>query len=178
MGDACVTVVEISIDPLEAADRADGVITWLLDTEVVVPNRHRTSGWQPSAYQPGPRVRRAVPSWHDADYTLVNNGVDVLVERQLYHSLGAYVPALCPACDHPLDESTHEALAQPWLDGAEPEVTCQQCGAWHPLGDWPHSFQVGELAVCFNNWPAPCGAFLAELGARMGPRWRVVHEHY
>lgn len=178
VSDDCLTVVEISIGPLEAADRADAVIQWLLDTGVVVANPRRDGVWQPSGYRAGPQVRTAAPTWHDTDYTLANNGVDVLVERQLYHSLGAYVPPACPRCGHRLDETAHEALVGPWLDGREPEVRCDACDAVAPLGDWPDSYQIGELAVSFHNWPPLDEAFLAELGARMGARWRVVHEHY
>jgi len=178
VSDDCVTIVEISIGPLEAADRADTVIQWLVDTGVVVPNRQRDEVWQPSAYRPGPDVHKAAPSWQETDYTLANNGVDVVVERQLYHSVEAYQAPSCPTCGHPLDESTHEGLMTPWLDGTEPQVRCPACDAVHPLGDWPGSFQVGELAVSFHNWPPLADDFLASLGARMGPRWRVVHEHY
>lgn len=178
MSDDCVTIVEISIGPLEAADRADTVIQWLVDTGVVVPNRQRDEVWQPSAYRPGPDVHKAAPSWQETDYTLANNGVDIVVERQLYHSVEAYEPPACPNCGHRLDEATPEALMTPWLDGTEPEVACPACGQRHPLGDWPDSFQVGELAVSFHNWPPLTEDFLAALGERMGPRWRVVHEHY
>jgi hypothetical protein len=177
VSDDCVTVVEISIGPLEAADRADAVVQWLLETGVVVANTDRGQ-WQPSAYRPGPRVHSVVPSWHEHDYTLANNGVDVMVERQLYHSLEAYRPPACPACGHRLDEAAHDTFATPWLAGREPAVTCPACGATNPLGDWPDSYQVGELAVSFHNWPPLAEEFLAELGGRMGPRWRVVHEHY
>ena len=177
MGDQCVTIVEISVGPLEAADRADVIVQWLVDSGIVVPNQRRNQ-WQPSAYRPGAHVRRAAPTWHDVDYTLANNGVDVLVERQLYHSLEEYRPPACPVCGHRLDEATHEALATPWLAGQEPSVTCRACGATNPLGDWPDSYQVGELAVSFHNWPPLAEEFVAALGGRMGPRWRVVHEHY
>jgi len=178
VSDVCITVVEISIGPLVAADRADTVIEWLLRTGVVELNPNRNELWQPSVYRPGPGVRTAVPSWQEPDYTLVNNGVDVIVERQLYHPLGAYRPAACPACARRLDEAVHETYAAPWLAGNEPDVRCPGCAVVHPLGDWPDSFQVGELAVSCHNWPPLADAFLIALGQRLGPRWRVVHEYY
>src|SRR6266498_4355504 len=92
--------------------------------------------------------------------------------------IAAYAPPRCRSCQHPLDEELHDRLVRPWLEGHEPAVTCAHCGATHPLGDWPDSYQVGELAVRFNNWPPLADDFLAELGAHLGPRWRVVHERY
>jgi hypothetical protein len=102
----------------------------------------------------------------------------VLADRTLFHPIEAYTPPRCPTCGHPLDEETHDALVRPWLDGDEPAVTCANCGTTHPLGDWADSYQVGELAVRFNNWPPLAEDFITELGARLGPRWRVVHERY
>jgi len=178
VSDEAFTVVEISVGALEAIDRAESVARWLLDTGVVGPNPQRDRLRQPSALRAGPAVRRAAPTWDDAYASRTNNGVDVLAERTLFHPIAAYAPPRCPSCQHPLDEELHDRLVRPWLEGHEPAVTCAHCGATHPLGDWPDSYQVGELAVRFNNWPPLADDFLAELGAHLGPRWRVVHERY
>ena len=178
MTDDVLTVVEISVDPLTALDRADVVARWLLATGVVVVNPARDERQQPSALRAGPAVREAAPAWRDSDDAAANNGVDVLAERTLFHPTEAYVPPHCPSCGHPLGEERHHELLQPWLDGTEPAVTCAGCGTTRPLGDWPGSYLVGELAVRFNNWPPLSETFLAELGARLGPRWRLVHERY
>jgi hypothetical protein len=178
VSDESVTVVEMSIGALEAADRADAVIRWLLDTGIIAPNPARDSAWRPSAYLPGPRASTAAPGFGDADYTLANNGVDIVVERELYRDTSPHPPPACPDCGHELPEATLDRLIRPWLDGGEPQVPCAGCGAVRPLGDWPDGYVVGELAVRFNNWPALSEEFLSTLGARMGPRWRAVCEHY
>jgi hypothetical protein len=178
VGDECVTVVEMSVDALEAADRADAVIHWLLERGVIVPNPIRGSTWQPSAYLPGPRAQEAAPGFHEADYTLANNGVDVLVERELYRDTTPHAPPACPTCGYELPEATLERLIRPWLDGQEPQLDCPGCGTVRTLGDWPDGYLVGELAVRFNNWPPLSDEFLAALGARLGPRWRAVREQY
>jgi hypothetical protein len=56
---------------------------------------------------------------------------------------------------------------------------CAVCGHHAPLGDWQGrwTYYVGELAVRFNNWPPLTEGFIADLGAHLGPRWRVVYEH-
>ena len=178
MSDDCVTVVEMSIGAMEAADRADAVIRWLLDHEVIVPNPTRGSSWRPSAYVPGPRAPVAAPEFGDTDYTLANNGVDILVERELYRDTAPHDQPSCADCGYELAETTLEGLIRPWLDGREPRVRCPGCGTVRPLGDWPDGYLVGELAVRFNNWPDLSEEFMSELGTLMGPRWRTVHEHY
>ncbi|MFJ9448429.1 hypothetical protein ACIRRH_42510 [Kitasatospora sp. NPDC101235] len=66
------------------------------------------------------------------------------------------------------------------LRTTEPPVTCSACAHTAPLGDWAGEWtcQVGELGVCFNNWPLLRPEFTQELGRRLGPRRRVVHSHY
>ena len=178
MSDESVTVVELSIDALEAADRADAVIRWLLDRGVIVPNPTRDRRYRPSAYVPGPRAPVAAPGFADGDYRADNNGVDIVVERELYRDTSAHSVPACPDCGHELAEDTLEKLIKPWLDGREPRVRCAGCGTERPLGDWPDGYLVGELAVRFNNWPRLSEEFTADLGRQLGPRWRTVREAY
>jgi hypothetical protein len=168
----------MSIDALEAADRADAVIRWLLDSGVISPNPARGSTWRPSAYLPGPQASVAAPGFADTDYTLANNGVDIVVERELYRDATPHSTPACPDCGYELPEATLDGLIRPWLDGEEPRVPCSDCGAVRPLGEWPDGYVVGELAVRFNNWPPLSQAFLTALGAQLGPRWRAVRELY
>jgi hypothetical protein len=173
-----VTVVEISVDPLEAADRADEVARWLTGSGVITPDPTGGRDWRSSAYRAGDRVRDAAPGWPGGLPDGPGRGVDILVERALYRCAEEWSRPRCPECGADLDEEVQEDLIRPWLDGTEPAVTCRRCDRTHPLGDWPGAYQVGELAVRFNNWPALADSFVARLGERLGTRWRVVHEHF
>jgi len=179
VSDECVTVVEMSIGEAEAADRADAVIRWLLDSGVIVPNPRRGGSWRDSAYVPGPRAGSAAPGFGESAPRATHVGVDVLVERELYRDTVPHDPPACPDCGYELPEPTLDRLIRPWLDGRhEPEVPCPGCGTVRRLGDWPNGYLVGELAVRFNNWPPLSEEFVAHLGRLLGPRWRAVHEHY
>jgi hypothetical protein len=177
VSDECVTVVELSVDEVEAHDRADAVLRWLLDAEVIVPNPRRADAWRDSAFVPGPRAPVAAPGVAHVPDT-ADMGVDILVERELYRDTAPHHPPRCPDCGYELPEAVLDDLIRPWLDGREPQLTCYGCGTVRPLGDWPDGFLVGELAVRFNNWPPLSAEFVASLGRRLGPRWRAVREHY
>jgi hypothetical protein len=173
-----VTVVEISLSALQAADRADEVCRWLTGTGIVVPApKHDGESWT-SAYRAGARVHDAAPGWPGGCPDGPRRGVDILVERTLYRAVDESAHPCCPGCGTPLDEQTQEDLIRPWLGEVEPRVTCPGCAEPCLLGDWRGGFQVGELAVRFNNWPELSDEFLARLGALLGPRWRVVHERF
>jgi hypothetical protein len=66
-----------------------------------------------------------------------------------------------------------------WFESGEPVVTCLSCGAESLIGDWPGewTYHVGDVAVTFNNWPPLSDAFIADVGRRLGDRWRVVRQH-
>jgi hypothetical protein len=176
-----LTVVEISLTGAEARARASEIREWLLGTGVIKPNPRLDPIDQPSEFAPGDAVRTATPDYPDAwDGTpLANNGVDIITTREVHHPIENYEPPNCPSCDAPLDGEFHQGLIEPWLKGPEPVVHCQSCGVATPLGDWPGewTFQVGELAVRFNNWPPISDEFINDVGRRLGARWRVVIEH-
>ena len=179
-----IDVVEISLRSPAVSRRAGAVRRWLLDSGVIEPNADRDDLWQPSQYRAGPRVPRAAPGF-DREVRQVNNGVDIITERSLFHPYENYEPPDCPGCGTPIGREFHAGLIEPWLLDSEPRVACRECGRQTPLGDWlghgdefgQWTFYVGELAVSFNNWPVLSQSFIAELGSRLGPRWRVVSQH-
>ena len=185
MSESTITVVEISLSATAALQQAADLRRWLLDTGVIAPNTERDGLWQPSEYRAGPRVLWAAPEFDLWSRRSCNNGVDVITGRRVHHPIENYEPPDCPTCNTTLEEAIHTSLIEPWLAGPEPRVTCRACRAHALLGDWighgneigQWTFQVGALAVSFNNWPALNPVFLSELGVRMGPRWRVVAEH-
>ena len=179
MSEHAIRLVETSLTAAEAADRCGVVQAWLLDRGVITRNPSRDAVLAPSEFRAGPLCAAAAAEaerWVGGGHT----GVDVVAERQVHHALGNYEPPTCPRCGCPaVGEAEHHALIEPWLhERAEPAVRCVACGrsslAGALLGPW--SFHVGELAVVFHNWPPLREEFVAELGAVMGPRTRVVVE--
>jgi len=180
MSENAIIVVELSLSAAEAPERIAAAKKLLLDEGIVVPNERRDALWQPSEYRAGPRAIEVAPALaHEHIRKLANNGVDFVCERQVHHGIENYEPPQCPACHVASDPDAHSALVEPWLEGGEPSFVCQACGAANLVGDWvgKFTFQVGEAAVRFNNWSDVDTAFLAKLGASLGPRARIVYEH-
>jgi hypothetical protein len=180
MSENAITVVELSTPASEAPARIAAAKEWLLERGIIAPNDRRDGLMQPSEYRAGPKaVDVAPPLARDHIRTLANNGVDFVCERQAHHPIENYEPPPCPSCGVPADAEAHEALVESWLESGEPPFACPAGGAAHPAGDWvaKFTFHVSELAVRFNNWGHLDPSFLAELGAVLGPRARVVYEH-
>ncbi|GGU39282.1 hypothetical protein [Lentzea flava] len=180
LSEHAIKLVEISLTAAEARSRAVVVTSWLLDRGVITPNTARDEVMAPSEFRAGPRCAEASPEaerWVGGGHT----GVDVLTQRTVHHATGNYEPPTCPHCGFPaISEEDHHALIEPWLyDRVEASVRCVACGRCVLAGDlegqW--SFHIGDLAVVFHNWPPLADGFVAELGAVMGPRTRVVVEH-
>lgn len=175
-----IIVVELSTPLPHVEGRLSAVRDWLLQAQIIEANARRDALWQPSEFSAGPRaVEVAPPLAHDHIRKLANNGVDFVRERAIHHPTENYEPPPCPACGVPADEDAHGEILEAWLEGDEPPFSCAACGKATAAGDWvaKFTFYVGNLAVRFNNWSDIDPDFLARIGERLGPRWRVVYEH-
>jgi len=180
MSEHAVIVCELSATRAEAPERARAAKQWLLERGIIQPNAARDELWQPCEFLPGPHAIDVAPEFALEHWrNLWNNGVDIVAERRLHHPIENYDPPPCPTCgaarvDHPVADSF-----DPWLEGQELLAVCAGCGESHLLGDWVSAFSwyVAEIAVYFHNWPIIDGAFFEELGALLGPRWRIVYQH-
>jgi hypothetical protein len=177
MSESAIIVAELSVSAQDAARRASALAEWLLHRGIIQVNAHRDPLRHPSQYIAGPNVIQAAPGF-DHMAGLHNNGVDIMSQRQAHDPGGNYEPPTCPTCGNPLDEDTHFELIGPWLDRAEPEVTCTRCNSSALLGDWPGQWaiHVANLAARFNNWPALADDFTRDLGDRLGPRSRLIFQ--
>jgi len=177
MSENAITLVELDVTTEVAAQRAADITDWLLAQGVVVRN-HTPNLHQPSELVRGPKAGDVAPdAWQFLD--LSNSGVDVIAKRDVHHPVENYEPPPCPVCGTPIDEGVHYSLLDEWMAGTEPTATCQNCGETNRIGDWVHefTFYIGNLAVRFNNWTLLSEAFKADLGSRLGSRWRLVLEH-
>lgn len=180
MSENAIVVVELSTSLADAEERLSAVREWLLQAQIIEPNAHRDALWQPSEFSAGPRaVDVAPPLAQEHIRMLANNGVDFIRERAVHHPIENYEPPPCPACGVLADEDAHAEILDAWLEGDEPLLACTSCGKATAAGDWVAdlTFYVANLAVRFNNWSDLDDDFLARLGERLGPRWRVVYEH-
>ncbi|MEU6591379.1 hypothetical protein ABZ923_19515 [Streptomyces sp. NPDC046881] len=179
MSDHEQTLVEISLSAADARNRAAAVRDWLLATGVIVANPTPGTLADPSEFLAGPEAEARATD-DDVERALMNSGVDIVTRRQVFDSGENLEPPACRRCAAPLAQDQYVDLLLRWLHSDEPTVFCSSCEHSEPLGDWPGEWacQVGELAVCFNNWPPLREAFVCELGQRLGPRWRVVYGHH
>jgi hypothetical protein len=167
--------LDIDVEPL-----AEQLTGFMLARDIIAANPVRDALWQPSAWIPGPGWLSVLEPHPEIWRTLANNGVDIVVERQVHHPVQNYEPPTCARCAAAFDEDEHHAAIEPWLARGEPVLTCRVCG-WSALaGDWPAKWAVavGAPAVVFNNWPPLTRSFIAELRTVMGGRTQIVRSHY
>jgi hypothetical protein len=176
MSDSAIIIAELTVSALDAPARAAAAAAWLLDQGIIQRNDQPDPLWKPSQYVAGPAATTAAPDFHQYP-DLANSSIDILDQRRVHDSGGNYTPPTCPNCSASLDQDAHIALIEPWL-GAEPTVTCTNCGAATRLGDWNGrwAIHVANLAVRFNNWPLLKDTFVDLLYDHLGPRCRVIYQ--
>ncbi|PPI60132.1 hypothetical protein C5E08_08840 [Rathayibacter iranicus] len=166
------------LDPLPESVRvelASNLVTWLADQQLITPSLlplAKRESYGLSDWQPGPRWSDVVK---ESDYDLqgrLNNGVDVISEKEIQSAHGNSTNPSCQRCDRefPLYER-FELVEKIWLAGGEPLIACEGCGWVALLGDWPTKFRmglVGAPTVIFNNWSQLRPSFVNELKQHMG----------
>jgi len=155
---------------------AEKVIDFLLARQVITANPRRDALLQPSIWAAGQGWLSVLQPHPEFWRHLVNNGVDVVLERELHHPLEYYEQPTCGGCHALLDQDVHHAALDVWLAGSEPTLSCRACGWSALVGDWPVTWAaaIGAPAVVFHNWPPLNTAFIAELRAVMGGRTQLV----
>jgi hypothetical protein len=180
VSESAETVVRLDLDSA-GVEIVAGQLTEFLSTRgIIVANPDRDDLWQPSRWSAGPAWLSVLEPHPEIWRNVVNNGVEIVVERQAHHPYENYEPPTCAQCMAAYDAEAHHAGIDPCLAGNEPTLTCHVCG-WSALaGDWPAAWAVavGAPAVVFNNWPPLSRSFIAELRAVMGGRTQVVRSHY
>lgn len=177
MSDSAIIIAELTVSAEDAPAQAADVADWLVRQRIIQPNDRPDPLWRPSRYVPGPDAAAA-----DRDLRRnigpIGDGVAIIDQRQVHDPGGNYTPPACPNCSTLLDQNTHITLIETWLERTEPNVTCENCATATLLGDWsgPWAIHVANLAVRFHNWPPLSDAFILELGDRLGPRSRLIHE--
>jgi hypothetical protein len=172
-------VVRLDVAGSEVQAVADKVTEFLLARHVIARNPRRDQLWDPSEWIPGAGMVSVLEPHHELQRILANNGVDVIVERALYHPFESYEPPVCARCACAFDEQEHCGTIEAWMDGTEPTLTCRACG-WSALaGDLPvtSAMAVGAPAVAFNNWPPLTQPFTTELREVMCGRTQIVRAH-
>lgn len=176
MSDSAIIIAELTASAADARERAADAAAWLLQQRIIASDDQPDPLRNPSQYLPGSAVTTAAPDF-DQNPRTTNSGIDILDERQVHDPGGNYTPPTCPTCAASLDEEIHIALIEPWLDDAEPLVTCRNCKASALPGDWQGlwAIYVANLAVQFNNWPPLSDTFVDQLREHLGPRCRMIH---
>ena len=130
-------------------------------------------------FRPGPKA--AAWSAYIPDDSLLC-GVEVTVERTVFHSGANSEQIRCPQC-----KANHELDAVPWSDAVERwhsgeadyTLACPTCAHAAPIVDWTFlefDWAFGNLGFGFNNWMIDA-RLAAELGNVLGHRTKVVYEH-
>jgi hypothetical protein len=179
MSDNAIVFLDLATSAAEASQRIAHLKTLLLNAKIIIANEYRDA-MQPSEYLPGPRAIEAAPNFAIAHLRQrVNNGVDFVVARESYPQAESQPPP-CPACGVAASVEEQLNVLNVWLAGNEPPWTCGACGKTTSAGDWVGAFAcfVSELAVRFNNWPEHTPSFANNISLQLGPRSRIVYEHF
>ncbi len=179
MGNLFQSVVDPEAIEAEAPALADRVLRWLIDEEVVVPERSDCILGE-GGHGPGPLYVKATGTSDGHLLGLRTNGLEVVSTRTVFHNGGLGFDIVCLSCGGrfgPQNSLWGNAVDE-WYERRGPGLlACPACKAMLTITEWRHDPPLGfaNLGFTFWNWQRLTDSFVATIGARLGHRVIVVH---
>lgn len=157
MGDTFQDIVVPTARLDDAAWFADDVLKFLIENEIILPQRTDCILGGKGGYPPGKRFEEAVVQPSNDVRRLRTNGMDVVIGRTVFHNGGLGVDAvLCPACGaNQVDGDWADAVDRWYAGDDDAPLACGACRAEIPLTRWVFGPPWGfaSLGFKFWNWP-------------------------
>jgi hypothetical protein len=179
MGDWFQVIVDRDATEEEAPALASSIRDWLISEGIITGKLIDCILSEELGYPPGPNHRKVADSGLGDDYLygFAVNGMEIIIGRTVFHSLGSPIELVCTACEYRFEfsDDVSEAITE-WYERTGPgNVTCSQCGVERPVSEWQFEppWGFGNLGFEFWNWPTFEPFFIEEISKRLGHR--VVH---
>ena len=189
LSDNCQIIAAPDVLALEAPERANTVLGWLIAEGVIEQEISDSVLASTGGHRPGrnygaalePEVVQMVQSKNYSFLGLLTNGVHCVVGRTVFDAGGNGIELQCNVCASVFkpDDSWSDAV-QEWYDENDgASFPCPLCGQPTLLTEWrgPRPWAFANLGVEFWNWPPLSTGFIHALSEKLGHRIIYVRQH-
>lgn len=184
MSDSFISLVPAKENWENPAEKAQEIINWLIDLEVILPTQTDCVLGDEKGFPPHSHCHKILQhTKDDLFFDLKTNGLEVITERHLFMNWSGYDRMECPNCGNDAMEAEDEwqdAVGK-WLEGENPEVECPVCHESAPPGyyrmydDDYLSCALSNLGFTFWNWSEFTATFLQDFEVRLGASLKVIY---
>lgn len=184
MSDSFISLIPAKESWEDAEAKAKEIVDWLIQLEVIRPERTPCGPEGELAYPPHQHCHKVLQHFGDDDFlNLTENGLEVTTDRNLFMTWDGYEKIICPECNNDVVEVEDEiqmAIGE-WLEGGEPIVECPKCHGTSPVGHYrfyEDDFLAGaisNLGFTFWNWSEFSAEFLSDFEVHLGSSLKVIY---
>jgi len=173
---------QIIVDRDATSDEAEAlaliVRNWLVSEGIIAAEMTDCVLGADFGHSPGPRHARVLRVPDDGLPGLRTNGLNIIVERQLFYGTPGDLGLVCASCEDLIDDGEEIwAVIDQWCAGDDSaEYGCPWCGHTELISEWTFDppWGFGNLGFEFWNWPMLRPEFVDEVTRRLGHRTVLV----
>lgn len=177
MGDTYQKLVPAHVSQTEAPQVAEAMLAFLIERQVILPDRIDNVMDAEEGYPPGPQYQQAVQQDPPSDLRKqTTNGVEVSLGRNVFWA-DEPTAVQCPHCGHNMVKRKWEKAIDAWYRQAGgDQLTCDHCGKSSSVVEYEFepTWAFGEVGLTFWNWPPLHPGFLSQMSQQLGRPLRVV----
>lgn len=181
MSDSIDWVVDLEATSEHVDGLASRVKHWLIEQQIVLTKESGVRAYSGATLlPPGP----CAEAWSvQVARDLAMCGLEVVTKRTVFHTGDNGLDGFqCPNCgqSHGVDDVPwSDAVGGWWSQEGSHLMLCPSCQRSSSIVEWrflEFEWGFGNLGFGFNNWPIS-ERLAAEIGAVLGHRCRLVHQH-
>src|SRR5438876_50780 len=169
MSDSSISIVpKQSTYPGNTA-KAKEILDWLIARNIVKPNATDCTLGAENGYAVSDGARQVVTDPEMLPFDLTTNGLEVVTERQVFHTGGNGMEAfICPHCNENIAEEEWNFFDE-WQEQKNNSITCPLCNTASDI----HTFIVkpdwgfSNLGFTFWNWGELTDSFIDEFRQKL-----------
>ncbi|MBI5570907.1 MAG: hypothetical protein HY914_13270 [Desulfomonile tiedjei] len=174
MGEWYQMIVDEEASEEDAPVLASSIRDWLVAEGIIEGTPTDCLLSEEKGYPPGPNHIKAADAGLGDDYMFRFgiNGMEIITERTVFHTMGFPFELLCADCGH-LFEPPYEwgdAVTEWYVRTGPGNFPCPQCGVERSITEWQYDppWGFGNLGFKFWNWPPFEPWFVEEVSRRLG----------
>ena len=178
MSDSSIIIVPKRSAYAERESKAQEILTWLVEEEVVIAMPSACVLGQGLGYEMGRRAGQVVVTPASLPAGLAICGLEILLSRQVFDTGSNGLDKLsCPNCQTDIVDDIWDLTD--WNEGKSDCLICARCDNASEINSYcfEPAWGFSNLGFRFWNWPELTPTFIAEFRHRLDSEISLVYQH-
>ncbi len=158
--------------------KAKEILDWLVSKDIVKPDASDCILSSEHGFAISEGAKYVTPRPETLPFGLMVNGLEIITERQVFHTGGNGIEELiCPNCHKNLSEEDWTFFAQ-WQDQESNDIACPLCNTAADIHEFIFKPEWGfsNLGFTFWNWGELSDGFIAEFREKLDCEITLVYQ--